>query len=497
MSINLTYVLHDLAPGEHLVGTAGLPGTPATSLYHDTVNGHAYVPRINSAGTLEMQRIDSFGATSFSSTMQTNIATKVLILGTETEQTGWLGALTTTDPSEIFLAYPDTLPSQGDPASTLKYIDSIDGLPIDDGTGVLSYPTVQAKVFSTTLVAQYGGAVVDRQLTPVEVATAAAEVKLTGFPNDDATSIFYSLNNGTLNLASLSVADEYPKQMVINTDTPASVEVMTAIRANNPIFITSDMNTFLTGHSGVQGTVVFYQVDIPATMTRTAKWFYVKVVGDGIDPDVVISLKFGDNFAYTFPAPVAASFPWLDIKILNAMPAQADLVPSCMYIIKGTEADEANVHFSDSNGAMSVELMNTAKITTKISTALSTFSQSIFVTNIADRNALALTRSVVIMVADASADSTVGSGGAAYMFNADTGTYTKIYEFEGMDVTPQWDNIVGKPTSTTAQLDDMATNGHSHANAAILDATTESADGNLVYNGVEHTGFAKITTEAW
>lgn len=61
--------------------------------------------------------------------------------------------------------------------------------------------------------------------------------------------------------------------------------------------------------------------------------------------------------------------------------------------------------------------------------------------------------------------------------------WQKIAEKESLDVVVSWDSIQGKPTSTVAQIDDAVSQAHTHANLATLDKFGVDADSKLTYNG--------------
>jgi hypothetical protein len=99
----------------------------------------------------------------------------------------------------------------------------------------------------------------------------------------------------------------------------------------------------------------------------------------------------------------------------------------------------------------------------------------------------------IVMVIDASDDTTVTSGWAIYRKRVGTGIdYTqlagwqKIAEAESLDVTVSWDNIQNKPTSTVAEIDQAVADDHTHANKAVLDLITDTGTAQapvLQYNG--------------
>lgn len=175
------------------------------------------------------------------------------------------------------------------------------------------------------------------------------------------------------------------------------------------------------------------------------------------------------------------------------------LTGSTMYLLAdGVEADRVDVHLTNIDGTESRALMSGGTMDTKIQNVLDGFSNIRVVSTITDRNALtaSLNAFTLVMVTDASEDTTVGNGAAMYLYNPDTGVYTKVYEFEGIDIELAWDDIIGKPASTVAELDATATSSHSHDNATVLDAVSEQ-NSNLLYNGVEHTGFAGVSELEW
>lgn len=65
------------------------------------------------------------------------------------------------------------------------------------------------------------------------------------------------------------------------------------------------------------------------------------------------------------------------------------------------------------------------------------------VNDIAARDALTPVNGQLVYVLDASADSTVASGAASYIWKADTSEWIKLTEFESMDVVVQWSDIQG------------------------------------------------------
>lgn len=105
------------------------------------------------------------------------------------------------------------------------------------------------------------------------------------------------------------------------------------------------------------------------------------------------------------------------------------------------------------------------------------------VATIAARNALTLTANAMVLVVDATADGTVTAGAALYFYNHATTSFTKVAEYESMDVVTTWASISGKPTSSAAAIDAAVTASHTHTNLAVLAALTD-VSGVIKYNGV-------------
>lgn len=164
------------------------------------------------------------------------------------------------------------------------------------------------------------------------------------------------------------------------------------------------------------------------------------------------------------------------IKVLNELPATFD--PTTMYMIKGTEAGMFEIYMSNSDGSAVRHTPTKAEISAMIASQLSAATQIHVVADITARDAIDVASSgtTQVLVLDATADSTVAAGAATYVGYGDPVTWTKISEYESMDVVLQWGNIQGRPTSTVAQIDDAVAQAHSHANKALLDTLSVTTD---------------------
>lgn len=192
----------------------------------------------------------------------------------------------------------------------------------------------------------------------------------------------------------------------------------------------------------------------------------------------------------------------------------APFTPSTMYIVQGSSPTRCELYFSDSIGATLRNPITETEAADIIASQLAGFSNIHAVANIADRNALGLTASGMVMVADAfvatepANNAYVSTPGTAamYMFNAAAITpapeWTKIYEFEGMDVQLLWANLVDKPMSAVADIETAVALQHDHGTdldqLPLLDGLSiNPSSGNLVFNGVELADGAGMSVSDW
>lgn len=169
------------------------------------------------------------------------------------------------------------------------------------------------------------------------------------------------------------------------------------------------------------------------------------------------------------------------------------LAPSTLYFV--TDADNADlmkIYLSNSTGSSARHLLTKQEVDIAISTAISAANAMVRVADIAARDALTPPGNMLVLVSDATDDTTVLTGAATYFW--DGAVWTKMTEFESVDVVQTWASLQNKPTSTVAAIDLAVTNSHTHTNKAVLDLLTDKA-GVLEYNGAPIT--TSYTTEAW
>ena len=158
--------------------------------------------------------------------------------------------------------------------------------------------------------------------------------------------------------------------------------------------------------------------------------------------------------------------------------------PNAVFFVAPTgKPNYIEVYISNNAGTALRRLLTDTDIQGLINTSIAGISGEMpIVANIAERNALTLTKNTQVLVLNATGDSTVASGAATYLYRASTTSWIKLSEAESMDLVLQWANIQGKPTSSPTAIDTAVANSHTHSNKTQLDKIGENADGLLIYN---------------
>ena len=186
----------------------------------------------------------------------------------------------------------------------------------------------------------------------------------------------------------------------------------------------------------------------------------------------------------------------LNIHRVNSLPAT--LEASSIYYVSNVANPELVEIYMTGNDADTVKrTINQADVDAWINLALADVESStvLIAPTIAERDALALSRSTLVLVIDATGDSTVKAGAATYIYDASSQQFTKISEFESLDLVQSWDNIVDGPESTPEQIDESVLRSHAHANSAQLAKVGQDAQGEFTYNG--QYPLARISSEEW
>ena len=156
---------------------------------------------------------------------------------------------------------------------------------------------------------------------------------------------------------------------------------------------------------------------------------------------------------------------------------------SIYMIAPAARPDYVEIYVTGAAGTTVKRVIDQNDVQTLINAAVADLGAIEIVADIAARDALSPTSNIQVLVLDASADTTVESGAATYIYNFSETTWLKIAEHESMDVTIDWADIQNRPESSVADIDDAVVKRHTHANKTELDKIGEDANGKLTYNG--------------
>lgn len=160
------------------------------------------------------------------------------------------------------------------------------------------------------------------------------------------------------------------------------------------------------------------------------------------------------------------------------------LEPDSFYFVEN--GDYAESYLTSSNGTPRL-VGNTLMIGEIIAEEAGNWGGSDRVTIVDDipaRDALAsgVGTNLMVMVLDASADSTVDKGSAMYVYQLSADAWHKVSEYESMDLVLSWDTLQGRPASSPQEIDTSVEQAHEHANAAVLEKLDDTG-GVLTYKG--------------
>lgn len=168
----------------------------------------------------------------------------------------------------------------------------------------------------------------------------------------------------------------------------------------------------------------------------------------------------------------------MKIEFYKVTSLPGELEPSAFYFVEnGTFAES---YLTDSEGVARA-IGNTAMIEAVVS-AMGGLAQITLAADITARDALDLEANALVLVTDASADTSVDSGAALYFYDSVGDAWTKVAEYESMDFTVTWASISGKPSSSVSDIDDAVTKKHAHSNLTVLNSLSDSG-GALQYGG--------------
>jgi len=133
--------------------------------------------------------------------------------------------------------------------------------------------------------------------------------------------------------------------------------------------------------------------------------------------------------------------------------------------------------------AVAKRVIDETEVQALIDASISGLSLLTVVADITARDALGLATNGLVLVTDASADVTVAAGAATYIYDQAADTFTKIAEYESLDITLDWGDIQNGPAAAVADIDDAVSKRHAHANKTQLDKIGEDGNGDFTYDG--------------
>lgn len=173
-----------------------------------------------------------------------------------------------------------------------------------------------------------------------------------------------------------------------------------------------------------------------------------------------------------------------NFQIFRETALPGTLQPYAIYLVApAAKPDYVEIYVTGANSSTVKRVIGEDDIQALINSALTGMGALEVVADIAARDALTPGANIQALVLDASADSTVASGSATYVYRLSTTSWIKVSESESLDVVLDWVNLQNKPTSTVADIDNAVSLRHTHANKTELDKIGEDGAGNLTYDG--------------
>ena len=167
----------------------------------------------------------------------------------------------------------------------------------------------------------------------------------------------------------------------------------------------------------------------------------------------------------------------IQIVRVTELPNLEDRSPSTIYIVSDTVNGMASMFFTGNTADTILRGITKQDVETLIAQSVGGFADIKFVQNISERDAIVWSQSGMVLVLDATDDLTVEQGAAAYLYQLDSQTFTKIYEFESLDIVQNWENIQGRPVSSPESIDDAVNKAHSHSDLETLELYGRDIDG--------------------
>lgn len=167
-------------------------------------------------------------------------------------------------------------------------------------------------------------------------------------------------------------------------------------------------------------------------------------------------------------------------SIVRLTQLPTSLAPNSLYIVKAPGTNDVALTWTGNSASDIGFSYSQAKADGDITAALAG-SKSVFIFgNIAEKDAEVPLVDSIGFVKDATADPTVLTPSAFYIFEVATARWSLATS--GGSGAVNWDDIVDGPEATPAQIDEAVAASHVHANQAVLDKIGVDADNRLTYD---------------
>ena len=184
-------------------------------------------------------------------------------------------------------------------------------------------------------------------------------------------------------------------------------------------------------------------------------------------------------------------------QVFKETAVPSELTPNAVYFIAPPgKPGFVEIYVTDNAGTAVRRVIDDARVQTMIDAAIAGASGGLVVVDdLVARDALTPDGALEVLVVDATADPTVASGWARYVWMVSSTSWLKLSEGESQDLILSWGNLTGKPNSTPTQIDAAVADRHQHANKTQLDKIGQDAEGNFTYGGSRPLSI--WSSEAW
>lgn len=168
-------------------------------------------------------------------------------------------------------------------------------------------------------------------------------------------------------------------------------------------------------------------------------------------------------------------------QFFKVLALPSTLEPSSFYYVEN--GNFVDGYLTDGAG-VAKPVGNVSMINSLLDDRISELNDIDIVADITERDALVLSTSQLVLVIDASADVSVTSGAALYIWDTEDNSFKLLVIYTDVNATISWANILNKPSSSTSDIDDSVSKKHSHSNSVELSKVGETGTGIMTYGGV-------------